>query len=97
MKKQTILSGLALSAMIVAMGQSVFSQNKNFKQPALGTRSVKLIEVDGFKFKDLNKNGKLDKYEDWRLANEERSNDLVSKMSLEEKVGFMLISTSRLK
>jgi beta-glucosidase len=97
MKKQTILSGLALSAMILAVGQSAFSQNKNVKQPTLGTRSVKLIEVDGFKFKDLNKNGKLDKYEDWRLANEERSNDLVAKMSLEEKVGFMLISTSRLK
>lgn len=97
MRKQTILSGLALSTMVLAAGQSAFSQNKNVKQPQLGTRSAKLIEVDGFKFKDLNKNGRLDKYEDWRLSNEERSNDLVAKMSLEEKVGFMLISTSRLK
>ena len=31
------------------------------------TSGVTLLEVDGFAFKDLNKNGTLDKYEDWRL------------------------------
>ena len=35
-------------------------------QPVLGTRTVKVLDVDGLKFKDLNKNGKLDVYEDWR-------------------------------
>ena len=49
------------------------------------------------KFKDLNKNDKLDRYEDWRLSPEERSKDLLSKMSVEEKVGFMLINSTRLK
>jgi beta-glucosidase len=74
------------------------AQNKTTKkQPALGHRSVQLITADGFQFKDLNKNGKLDKYEDWRLPNEARANDLLEKMSVEEKVGFMLISTTRLK
>src|SRR4030042_299208 len=67
------------------------------RQPVLGTRSVAIIEKKGLKFKDLNKNGKLDKYEDWRLTAEERSLDLLSKMSLEEKVGFMLISSTGLK
>jgi len=67
------------------------------KQPALGFRTVKLLTVEGLQFKDLNKNGTLDKYEDWRLSAEERSKDLISKMSLEEMVGFMLISTSRMK
>lgn len=67
------------------------------KQPVLGTRSAKLIKVDGLSFKDLNQNGKLDKYEDWRLTPEERSKDLLGQMSLEEKVGFMLISTTRMK
>ena len=70
---------------------------KAVKQPVLGYRSVNLITVNGLQFKDLNKNGKLDKYEDWRLSNEERSRDLLSKMSVEEKVGFMLISSSGLK
>jgi beta-glucosidase len=74
------------------------AQNKTTKkQPVLGHRSVQLITADGLQFKDLNKNGKLDKYEDWRLPNEARANDLVEKMSVEEKVGFMLISTTRLK
>jgi beta-glucosidase len=62
-------------------------------QPVLGTRSAAIIEKRGLKFKDLNKNGKLDKYEDWRLTPEERSKDLLSKMSLEEKAGFMLTNT----
>jgi beta-glucosidase len=66
-------------------------------QPQLGSRSVKLIEVNGLKFKDLNKNGILDRYEDWRLPDAARAKDLLSKMSVEEKVGFMLISTAALK
>ena len=69
------------------------SQKSNFIQPEMGTKSVKLIEKDGFQFKDLNKNGELDKYEDWRLDVDERSKDLLSKMSLEEKAGFMMINS----
>ncbi|AUD00359.1 glycoside hydrolase family 3 protein [Spirosoma pollinicola] len=65
-------------------------------QPALGVRSVKTLTTNGFSFKDLNKNGKLDKYEDWRLPIEQRVQDLISQMTIEEKVGFMLISTTRL-
>lgn len=66
-------------------------------QPFLGYKTVQLLNLEGFQFKDLNKNGKLDKYEDWRLSNDARSKDLLAKMSVEDKVGFMLISTSRLK
>lgn len=62
-------------------------------QPELGYRSVPLIEKQGRQFKDLNRNGKLDKYEDWRLTSEERSRDLLSKMSVEEKAGFMVINS----
>ncbi len=67
------------------------------KQPVLGYRTVKVLTINGLKFKDMNKNGVLDKYEDWRLSGEERSKDLLSRMSIEEKVGFMIISTTRLK
>jgi beta-glucosidase len=79
------------------VGFSQSAPTKKITQPILGHRSAPLINERGFQFKDLNKNGKLDKYEDWRLSNEERTRDLLSKMSVEEKVGFMLISTSRLK
>jgi len=78
-------------------GFSQSAPSKKITQPVLGHRSAPLINDGGFQFKDLNKNGKLDKYEDWRLSNEERTKDLLSKMSVEEKVGFMLISSSRLK
>ncbi len=71
--------------------------NAGRQQPVLGTRSVNIISVGSLKFKDLNKNGQLDAYEDWRLPAAERSKDLLAKMSLEDKVGFMLISTTRLK
>ncbi len=70
---------------------------KTVKQPVLGHRSANIITVAGLQFKDLNRNGKLDRYEDWRLSDEERSKDLLAKMSLEEKVGFMLISSAGLK
>jgi len=53
---------------------------------------VRIITVDGFAFKDLNKNAKLDKYEDWRLPAGVRAKDLASKMSVEQIAGLMLYS-----
>lgn len=53
---------------------------------------VALLTVDGLAFKDLNKNGKLDKYEDWRLSTEVRAKDLASQMSVEQIAGLMLYS-----
>lgn len=53
---------------------------------------VKILEVDGYKFKDLNRNGKLDKYEDWRLGFKERAADLAAQLSDEEIAGLMLYS-----
>jgi beta-glucosidase len=47
---------------------------------------------DGFAFRDLNKNGKLDIYEDPRQAVEARVEDLLAQMTLEEKAGMMFIN-----
>lgn len=66
-------------------------------QPLLGYRTSKILEIDGLQFKDLNRNNTLDLYEDWRVSFEERSRDLISKMSIEQKAGFMIIATTRLK
>jgi beta-glucosidase len=63
------------------------------KQPILGHRSAPLLKVDGLMFKDLNRNGKLDPYEDWRLPSEVRAADLVQSMSLEELAGLMVHGT----
>jgi len=62
-------------------------------QPPLGHRSAPLIAVDGLTFKDLNRNGKLDPYEDWRLSPQARTADLVQKMSVEELAGLMVHGT----
>ncbi len=56
------------------------------------TSGVKIHTVDGKAFKDLNKNGKLDKYEDWRLPVDLRAKDLASQMSVEQIAGLMLYS-----
>src|ERR1700676_3421777 len=68
---------------------------KNPNGPTLGysdQSAVKILTVDGLSFKDLNKNGKLDKYEDWRLPVDERAKDLASKMSIQQIAGLMLYS-----
>lgn len=49
------------------------------------TSGVKIIEEDGFAFKDLNQNGSLDVYEDWRKPVEERAQDLAGQMKGAEK------------
>ena len=54
---------------------------------------VAIIAQDRYAFKDLNKNGSLDSYEDWRLPVTERAKDLASKMSLEDISGLMLYSS----
>ena len=59
--------------------------------PTLGyyaKSGVTLLEVDGYAFKDLNKNGELDPYEDWRLTAQERAQDLAAKLSIEQISGL---------
>ena len=50
---------------------------------------VQILTIDKQDFRDLNKNNILDIYEDHRLDAQTRTNDLLSKMSIEEKVGQM--------
>lgn len=53
---------------------------------------VKILQIDGYAFKDLDGDGELDIYEDWRLPAEKRAEDLANKLSLEEIAGLMLYS-----
>lgn len=59
-------------------------------QPELVARVKNIIEVDGCQFKDLNDNGALDPYEDWRLTPEERAEDLLSQMDATQKAFQMV-------
>lgn len=95
--RYSILIGSFLSLAIISCGEKTKKENtEEVTQPQLVYRTIQLLESEGFEFKDLNQNGQLDTYEDWRLSDEERSKDLVSKMTLEQKAGFMLISSTRL-
>ena len=64
-------------------------------QPPIVSRSAPVLEQSGLRFRDLNRNGQLDPYEDWRLTPDARARDLVSRMTLEEKAGAMMHGTAR--
>ncbi len=51
--------------------------------------TAKIIQVDGYAFKDLNGNGKLDLYEDWRQSDEDRAKALADTLSAEEIMPLM--------
>lgn len=95
--KKNALTALLLTCFMSAIAQEpVFKliQNKGGKSIAYTPNSgVKILTINGLSFKDLNKNGKLDKYEDWRLADDIRAKDLASKLSLEQIAGLMLYSS----
>nr|WP_315208424.1 glycoside hydrolase family 3 N-terminal domain-containing protein [uncultured Albidiferax sp.] len=84
------LMGLAGLAVLAGCGGG---GDGEIAQPVMGTRSKALLTVDAKQFKDANGNGKLDAYEDWRRPVQERIDDLVGQMTLEEKAGLMLIDT----
>ena len=63
------------------------------QQVPLSSRIKQIIEVDGLRFRDLDGDGQLTPYEDWRLPAAERAADLVARMSPDEKLGLMVISS----
>jgi beta-glucosidase len=63
------------------------------KQPRIDARVAPVLRIGTLSFKDLNRNGQLDPYEDWRLPVEKRVSDLLSRMTLEEKAGLMQITS----
>ena len=81
-------------ALILAVLAAYFWQNI---RPGINTRrnlsllgkEAPTLTEDGITFRDLNKNGKLDVYEDPRRPIEERVEDLLKQMTLEEKAGLM--------
>lgn len=58
-----------------------------------GAGAEGILEQDGYAFKDLNRSGTLEPYEDWRLPVEERIADLAGRMTPEEIAGLMLYSS----
>ncbi len=85
----------ALGVGLLLCGTGSWSHETPAAGPALqqleiGARVVEVLRVEGLLFKDLNKSGRLDAYEDWRRPVAERVDDLVSQMTIEEKAGLMV-------
>ena len=59
------------------------------RSPTLGAMRPRLTSPEGVEFRDLNGNGRMDPYEDPRLDTGARVEDLLSRLSLEEKAGLM--------
>lgn len=87
-----LLVPVVLAPLLVAAGAQ---PTRPPGQPGLGTRAVPILEIDGRRFRDLDRNGALDPYEDWRLAPSRRADDLVARMTLEEKAGVLMHGTAR--
>ena len=83
------MASLALAA-VLGMGVMPVHAEETLVQPELKARVKEIIEVDGYQFKDLNDNGVLDAYEDWRLSPQERAENLLSLMTAEQKAAQMV-------
>ncbi len=75
-----------------ADGFTVVTQKKGATLGYSKNSGVTLLEDRGYAFKDLNRNGELDVYEDWRKPALERAKDLASQLDIEEIAGMMLYS-----
>ena len=78
-----------LALLMSASGGAAIAAND---PPAIGGDNF--VEVSGLRFADLNRNGSLDPYEDWRLSPASRAGDLVSRMTLAEKAGTLMHGTA---
>jgi beta-glucosidase len=61
----------------------------NFEKGYEEKTDIEEITIDGYTFLDRNENGKLDVYEDNRKTTDERVEDLLSQMTLDEKIHLL--------
>jgi beta-glucosidase len=86
-KKRVLLVGLLATACTTPLLAAA-------EHAKLGARAKSIITLECLKFKDLNADGRLDAYEDWRVPVQKRAADPVCRMNLAEKAGMMLIATN---
>ncbi len=87
-----IFAGIIALALISLVVMYFMRYKKVKENYALLGKEAPLLTVDGKSFRDLNKNGRLDIYEDFRAPIDRRVDDLLSQMTLEEKAGTMFIT-----
>ena len=68
-------NGLKICTLLICFLITTFLHGKNT------SKEFPILNIDGLKFEDLNRNGELDIYEDYRLPMEMRVKDLLSKLN----------------
>ena len=86
-----VLGSLLVVLIILGITGSIYLKNTflDFEEEYTTLASVKEIEQDGYTFLDLNANERLDVYEDERMPLEKRVSNLLSQMTLEEKIHLL--------
>ncbi|MDC3050748.1 glycoside hydrolase family 3 C-terminal domain-containing protein [Bacteroidota bacterium] len=87
-----ILGSLFLLATLMVTGYCLLKHYQAEKLYSRLTPSPKILIAGNFSFRDLNKNERLDIYEDSREPVEKRVEDLLNQMTTEEKIGQMFIT-----
>lgn len=77
----TLKFRIAILIVLIFASSSIFMSCKTTKK-----------QENTLQYRDLNKNGKLDKYEDPKVAIDDRISDLIAQMTIEEKAGQMFIA-----
>ena len=62
----------------------------NENGPTIGVTTCGVIVKDGLYFKDMDNDGQLSAYEDWRLDPETRAKDMVAHLPLKQQAGLVL-------
>ena len=88
----TVLDVTALTDLSNPIVKSPFSWETRVSRDGTVTAVAGEITVNTPLFKDLNGNGQLDPYEDWRNTLEDRSVNLAGMMTAQEIAGLMLFS-----
>ncbi len=88
---RVFIAVLGLTVVIVVAAAFYFNSNiiNSEKRSKYKGPDIKEITDKDYTFRDLNRNDELDIYEDARLSLEERANDLLSQMTLEEKISLL--------
>ena len=86
------IGGLLVIVLLAALIIYFKSSWKASSDLALLGQEAPVLTVDGWSFRDLNKNGRLDVYEDSRAGINSRVDDLTKQMNLGEKAGLMFIT-----
>ncbi|MFE6485283.1 glycoside hydrolase family 3 protein [Streptomyces sp. NPDC057757] len=98
-RQRRLATAAAIATVAALMAQTgvltvpAAAHGQSSAQPRLSSRDVPILKKDGLRFRDLDRNGRLTPYEDWRLSDTRRAQDLLSRMTLEEKAGLLVHGT----